>query len=36
MIGTDVLLRVLPKLVVVVTLYDQAAHADDPHHGRQA
>jgi hypothetical protein len=35
MIVTDVLLRVLPKLVVVVTLNDQAAHAVDPHHGRQ-
>jgi hypothetical protein len=35
MIVTDVSLRVLPKLVVVITLHDQAAHAVDPHHGRQ-
>jgi hypothetical protein len=35
MIVSDVPLRVLPKLVVVVTLDDQAAHAVDPHHGCQ-
>jgi hypothetical protein len=32
MIGTDVLLGVLPKLVVVFALDDQTAHAADPLH----
>jgi hypothetical protein len=36
MIVTHVLLSVLPKLVVVVTLDDQTAHAVDAFHCREA